>query len=91
MTPNSLKSYAITLTAQALSKQLTPEEAKMGLLFPALSRVQEVTQVIAVALVKYAYKYKLAHLLPEPAAKEKLVNNLLYSPDYKCMLKIRRE
>lgn len=77
--------------AKALSKQITLEEIKLGLLFPSLNRIQDVTFNIATALIKYAYKYKIARLMPEPAVKEKTLAQLLYSPEYKCMLKINRE
>uniref|UniRef100_A0A8C7UY76 malate dehydrogenase (oxaloacetate-decarboxylating) (NADP(+)) n=1 Tax=Oncorhynchus mykiss TaxID=8022 RepID=A0A8C7UY76_ONCMY len=58
------------------------EHLAEGRLYPPLNGIREVSFKIAVKVVDYAYRHKIASLYPEPKDKEAFVLSHVYSPDY---------
>lgn len=55
----------------------------MGLVYPPLSRILQVSTDLAIGLINYAYKHKLAYHYPEPEDKETFVKSYQYDMNYK--------
>eukprot|EP00795_Rhopilema_esculentum_P017833 gene17833-9538_t len=68
--------------AQALADQVTEDDLKFGRLYPALSKIQQVSFNIACKVAKCAYEQQLATVLPEPEDITTLVQNNVYDPRY---------
>ncbi|XP_076135770.1 NADP-dependent malic enzyme [Alosa pseudoharengus] len=69
-------------TAETIADLVTEKDLAEGRLYPPLTTIQDVSLKIAVKVVEYAYKHKMATLRPEPEDKEALVRSLIYSTDY---------
>lgn len=69
-------------TAEAIADMVTEEHLAEGRLYPPLNSIREVSFKIAVKVVDYAYRHKIASLYPEPKDKEAFVLSHVYSPDY---------
>uniref|UniRef100_A0A8C7FNH3 Malic enzyme n=1 Tax=Oncorhynchus kisutch TaxID=8019 RepID=A0A8C7FNH3_ONCKI len=69
-------------TAEAIADMVTEEHLAEGRLYPPLNGIREVSFKIAVKVVDYAYRHKIASLYPEPKDKEAFVLSHVYSPDY---------
>lgn len=57
-------------------------QLEKGSLFPPLKEIREVSTKVAVEVAQLAYSSGMATIHPEPADKEQLVKDNLYSPDY---------
>ncbi|TDJ36395.1 MAG: NAD-dependent malic enzyme, partial [Gammaproteobacteria bacterium] len=70
----------VSAAAYALAEQVTESELKRGLLFPAVSRLREVSKAVAVAVAKAAQTDGVA----ESSEKEfaDLVDAAMWWPDY---------
>uniref|UniRef100_A0A673KSG6 NADP-dependent malic enzyme n=1 Tax=Sinocyclocheilus rhinocerous TaxID=307959 RepID=A0A673KSG6_9TELE len=70
------------VTAEAIAEQVTEKNLAEGRLYPPLNSIREVSIKLAVKIVEYAYKSKMATLHPEPHDKEAFVRSLICSTDY---------
>ncbi len=70
-----------TAAARALAAGVTQEEHSAGQLFPAISRLREVTREIAAAVVRQARDEGLARDLPDDQIDER-VKRAMWTPDY---------
>ncbi|KAM9439489.1 NADP-dependent malic enzyme [Clarias gariepinus] len=70
------------ITAETIAELVTEKDLAEGRLYPPLTLIRDVSFKIAVKIVEYAYKQKMALLQPEPADKEALVRSHVYSTDY---------
>ena len=67
--------------AHALCEQVTAAERDLGCIYPALSRIREVSAHIATAVAEVAYARDLASL-PHPADMKEYVLSHMYEPSY---------
>ncbi|XP_048008048.1 NADP-dependent malic enzyme [Megalobrama amblycephala] len=70
------------VTAETIAELVTEKDLAEGRLYPPLKSIQDVSFKLAVKIVEYAYKHKMATLHPEPQDKEAFVRSLIYSTDY---------
>nr|XP_005174595.1 NADP-dependent malic enzyme-like [Danio rerio] len=70
------------VTAEAIAELVTDKDLAEGRLYPPLSSIREVSIKLAVKIVEYAYKHKMATLHPEPQDKDAFIRSLIYSTDY---------
>ncbi|XP_056618526.1 NADP-dependent malic enzyme [Triplophysa dalaica] len=70
------------VTAETIAELVTEEHLAEGRLYPPLCKIQEVSIKLAVKIVEYTYKHKMATLYPEPQDKEAFIRSLVYSTDY---------
>ena len=68
------------VASEALAAQVTPEERATGLLFPAVSRLHDVSFAIAVAVVRQAIRDGVADVALDDV--ERLVREARWSHDY---------
>lgn len=68
--------------AKALSSLVGEEDLELGRIFPALSRIREVSLTIAVKVAEVAYARNLA-TAPKPKDLEELIRGQMYEPVYK--------
>jgi malic enzyme len=68
------------VASEALAAEVTPEERATGLLFPAVSRLRDVSFTIAVAVVRQAIRDGVADVELDDA--ERLVREARWSHDY---------
>jgi len=69
-------------SAEALAKQVTPEDYAVGRMYPPLSKIRDCSLRIAAEISEEAYKDKTASVYPEPEDKEEWIRNQLYVYDY---------
>ena len=70
------------VAARELAKKVTQADLDQGRVYPSLTRIREVSQTIAVELVKYAAQHGLATVeIPEDI--EGFVRSHMFEPDYK--------
>jgi malate dehydrogenase (oxaloacetate-decarboxylating)(NADP+) len=67
--------------AQALAGQVSEADLELGRVYPALSRIREVSALIATAVAEVAYERGLARQ-PRPADVEAHIRSLMYEPNY---------
>jgi malic enzyme len=67
--------------AKALADSVTDEEIARGQLYPAIDRLREVTQKVAVAVVRQAVKEGLGRALPDSEAPA-AVDSAMWLPEY---------
>ncbi len=67
--------------AKALAGLVTEEELRHGCIYPPLTKIREVSGVIAKAVVEVAYKRELA-TVPKPANVLEFVKSQMYWPAY---------
>ncbi|KAG9509499.1 NADP-dependent malic enzyme, mitochondrial, partial [Fragariocoptes setiger] len=70
------------VSAKALSDQVTEHDFSIGLVYPRLSRVRDVTNKVAARVLEYLYAERLANYRPEPSDKLAYLKSLQYDPDY---------
>ena len=70
-----------TAAARALAASVTQEERSAGQLFPAISRLREVTRDIAAAVVRQARDEGLARDIPDQQIDES-VKQAMWTPEY---------
>ncbi|XP_061674659.1 NADP-dependent malic enzyme [Syngnathoides biaculeatus] len=68
--------------AKALADLVTEKDLSEGRLYPPLSSIREVSLMLAVKIIEYAYEHDIATLRPEPSDKEAYVRSLLFATDY---------
>jgi malate dehydrogenase (oxaloacetate-decarboxylating)(NADP+) len=69
------------IAAQKLASLVGPEDLALGRVFPALSKIREVSAKIATAVVEECHREKFARL-PKPANVEADVRARMFKPDY---------
>jgi malate dehydrogenase (oxaloacetate-decarboxylating)(NADP+) len=67
--------------AKTLAGLVTEEDLALGRVYPALTRIREVSAAIAATVVRIAYERDLA-LRPEPKDIEEHIKSLMYFPEY---------
>ncbi|MEI8348148.1 MAG: NAD-dependent malic enzyme, partial [Pseudomonadota bacterium] len=67
------------VSATVLAEHVTPEDLKMGRIYPALTRIREVSAAIAKAVAEVAYQQKLARKV-RPPNLAKYIKSLMYNP-----------
>lgn len=70
------------VAARALSDQLTEADTSVGLVYPRLNRIQEVTLTIATRVLEHVYAERLATYRPEPEDKRSFLRSIQYDPRY---------
>ncbi|XP_037129739.1 NADP-dependent malic enzyme [Syngnathus acus] len=68
--------------AETLADLVTEKDLLEGRLYPPLSDIREVSLVLAVKIIEYAYEHNMATLCPEPSDKEAYVRSLIFTTDY---------
>lgn len=58
---------------------MTASDLEQGRIYPALKDIREISVHVAIELVEYLYKAKLATFFPEPVDKEQFVRSQLFS------------
>jgi len=72
--------------ATTLASLLTPEELAEGKVYPDISNIRVVSREIAVAVIKSAFKEKLATIDPPPDLRQ-FVEEAMYEPKYVPLIK----
>jgi malate dehydrogenase (oxaloacetate-decarboxylating)(NADP+) len=67
--------------ADALASATTPAELSQGLVYPAISRMREVSLAVAEAVARIGYREVLA-AAPEPRHLREYLRSALYDPMY---------
>jgi len=67
--------------AKALADQVSEEDLKLGRVYPPLTRIREVSAMIAMAVAKVAYDQGLARL-PRPKDLYDHIKSSMYVPEY---------
>ena len=67
--------------AKALAELTTPEDLAMGRVYPALTRIREVSAHIAAEVAEVAFKMKLANVA-RPASVSEFVTSQMWQPRY---------
>jgi malate dehydrogenase (oxaloacetate-decarboxylating)(NADP+) len=70
-------------SAKSLAEQVIPEDLALGRIYPALTRMREVSAAIAVAVAESGYATKLARA-ERPADLVAHVKSLMYDPTYQA-------
>ncbi|CAF1003127.1 unnamed protein product [Adineta ricciae] len=70
------------LAAKTLSEQVGDEDLKVGLVYPPIEKIRDVSRKIAVALAEYAYEKNLAALYPRPNNLEEFIQSQQYAVEY---------
>lgn len=73
------------VSARALSDQLTSSDTSVGLVYPKLSKIREVTLSVAMRVLEYFYAERLATYRPEPADKLSFLRGLQYDGVYESI------
>lgn len=69
------------IAAKTLAQQVAPADLDCGRIFPALSRIRQVSREIALAIAEHAFATGLAGV-PRPADLRALVDAAVYDPTY---------
>ncbi|KAG9509875.1 NADP-dependent malic enzyme, partial [Fragariocoptes setiger] len=70
------------VAAKALSDQVTEADARVGLVYPQISKIREVTLSVAAKVMEYFYEEQLAGYLFEPKDKLSFLRDIQYNYDY---------
>lgn len=70
-------------SAKLLAEMVDEKSLSMGLVYPPLSRILQVSTDLAIGLINFSYKHKLAYHYPEPEDKETFVKSYQYDMNYK--------
>jgi malate dehydrogenase (oxaloacetate-decarboxylating)(NADP+) len=71
--------------AKALADQVSGDDLKLGRVYPSLTRIREVSALIAVAVAEVAYEQGLART-PRPRDLYMYVKSQMYVPEYESYL-----
>lgn len=74
------------LTAKTLSEQVTDEDLSVGLVYPPIEKIRDVSRKIAVTLAEYAYEKNLAALYPKPNNLDEYIQSKQYTAEYENIL-----
>ena len=70
------------LAAKTLSEQVTDEDLAVGLVYPPIEKIRDVSRRLAVVLAEYAYAHQLAALYPKPDDLDRFIAEQQYTADY---------
>lgn len=70
------------IAARTLARQVAPSDLDCGRIFPALSRIRQVSREIAIAIAEHAFARGLAGM-PRPADLGALIDAEVYDPSYR--------
>lgn len=70
------------IAAKTLSELVTEEDLAVGLVYPSIEKIRDVSRSIAVSLAQYAYEHKLAALYPKPNNLDEFIKLNQYIPEY---------
>jgi malate dehydrogenase (oxaloacetate-decarboxylating)(NADP+) len=70
------------VAARALSDQVTSDDTQVGLVYPSLTKIREVTLNVATRVLEYFYAERLATYRPEPSDKRAFLQGIQYDPTY---------
>jgi len=76
-------------SAIALAESLTDEEIKLGMIYPRINRIREVSLRVSVGVAKAAFEQKVA-TIEEPGDLERFLADKMWSPAYHNLI-FRRE
>ncbi|CAF1124144.1 unnamed protein product [Adineta steineri] len=77
------------LAAKTLSQQVTNDDLQVGLVYPPIEKIRDVSRKIAVVLAEYAYEKNIASLYPKPNHLEKFIQTKQYTVEYQDILPAR--
>jgi malate dehydrogenase (oxaloacetate-decarboxylating)(NADP+) len=75
--------------AHALADQVTPEQLRLGMLFPPQSNILEVELQTAARVAKLVFDSGLARM-ERPANIEKFIRQHVYKPEYRTLVPVNR-
>ncbi|CAM2698762.1 unnamed protein product [Rotaria socialis] len=70
------------LAAKTLSEQVTEADLSIGLVYPPIEKIRQVSRKIAVKISEYAYDKNLATVWPKPDNLDKFLFEKQYSVEY---------
>ncbi|CAF5173422.1 unnamed protein product, partial [Rotaria magnacalcarata] len=70
------------LAAKTLSEQVTEADLSVGLVYPPIEKIRQVSRKIAVKISEYAYDKNLATVWPKPDNLDKFLFEKQYSVEY---------
>lgn len=73
------------VAAKALSDQLTKADVEVGLVYPKLNRIREVTLKVASRVLEHFYNERLATYRPEPDDKYDFLKSIQYDSRYESV------
>ena len=79
---HTIPNEAFLVAARALSDQVTGADTEVGLVYPRLTRIREVTLRVATRVLEFLYTERLATYRPEPGDKMKFLRDIQYDPSY---------
>ncbi|CAF3730562.1 unnamed protein product [Rotaria socialis] len=74
------------IAAKTLSDLVTEEDLAVGLVYPSLEKIHDVSRSIAVSLAEYAYEHNLAALYPKPENLDQFIKSNQYTANYQDVL-----
>ncbi|CAF4412263.1 unnamed protein product [Rotaria socialis] len=74
------------IAAKTLSDLVTEEDLAVGLVYPSLEKIHDVSRSIAVSLAEYAYEHNLAALYPKPDNLDQFIKSNQYTANYQDVL-----
>ncbi|CAF1988224.1 unnamed protein product [Rotaria magnacalcarata] len=74
------------IAAKTLSDLVTEEDLAVGLVYPSLEKIHDVSRSIAVSLAEYAYEHNLAALYPKPDNLDQFIKSNQYTANYRDVL-----
>lgn len=83
---HTIPEEAFLVAARALSDQLTPQDTAVGLVYPKLDKIREVTLCVANRVLEYFYTERLASYRPEPDDKVSFLKSIQYDSSYEPLL-----
>lgn len=83
---HTIPEEAFLVAARALSDQLTTSDTSVGLVYPKLTKIREVTLAVATKVLEYFYAQRLATYRPEPDDKVSFLKSIQYDSSYEPLL-----
>ncbi|XP_066247137.1 NADP-dependent malic enzyme [Euwallacea similis] len=74
------------LASETVADHVTEEDLALGRIYPPLSEIQEVSIKIAVKILEYAYKERIATVYPQPKDLRRYVEEQQYNYNYEPSL-----
>jgi len=78
---------AFLIAAQRVAAELSQEEIDAGQVYPSLDRIKEISQKVAIDVVKYLFDAELATYRPEPHDHAEWVTRHIWEPEYESILR----
>lgn len=79
---HSIPEDTFLVAARALSDQVTETDSAVGLVYPRLSKIREVTLKVATRVLEHFYTERLATYRPEPEDKLNFLKSIQYDCQY---------